>query len=414
MEERDHNKIDEAYFDTICEKLPVLRKLREQQESMGDNYFALLIHFFKKFSQLHADLQLNKNPQLRYELLFNIIEMGNLISTMRLVEICEEMERNPSNRHERDDIQICLGILRTLKRYRNVVADGYHVYSSKVSADIIPQFQDFFTGLAATHPTQRFSQARNTFKESMFDTKEEFRHVNTPDEIFDFISSGGDKAAEKLNICTLLDGIEYFLDKSATLYHDDKKNCASLYFIAAANCARDLENYYLVKTMRERGLTELDPQKNIDLHEEERHIKNLLVSMKKLRADRGRDFAHKVGDQKAVTAIAMKKRISTEPEARTYLSKIYGTIDTYLQREYGIRQKMANHAGSIRITDDSPRGYKFPTARPPRATALPLPSRTLFFDSPQKAKREREGKSEKEKDVRPGISHKKTRGDNQG
>ncbi len=419
MEEPDRNAIDEAYFDTICRKLPFLRKLREDQQTMGDNFFALLIRFFKKFTDLDTDLRLEQNPQLRYELLFNIIEIGNLISTMRLVEKCGEQKANATTRYEEDDIEICQGILHTLKRYRNAVADGYHVYSTQVSADLIPTFREFFTALANPQSTQRFSEVRSNFRNSMKNTKKKFKHVNSQDEIFAFISSDGDKENEKLNICTLLEGIKYFLDKAAALYRDDKKDCASLYFIAAANCARDLENYFLVKTRREGIYDVIDPNANIEHYakdERNRHIKNLLVSMRKLRQDRGQQFAHKVGEQKAITAAAMKKRLSHEQDARTYIAKIYGTIDTFLFKEYGIRSAMARHPGSTRVTDDSPRGYKLLSARHIRnTTSPPPPQRTLFFDSPQKStrshegKREREGKTVKESDVRPGISHKKSR-----
>jgi hypothetical protein len=366
VQEPKDNAIDEVYFDTICRKLPFLRKLREDQKTTGNNYFALLIHFFKKFSDLEANLDLKKNPQQRYELLFNIIEMGNLISTMRLVEKCEELKSKARDRHERDDIQICTDILLTLKRYRNVVADGYHAYSTQISADIIPFFQHFFKELSISHSTQRFSQTREAFKESMFGTKEEFRQVNTPEEIYRFISSDGDKQTKKLNICTLLDGIKYFLDKAAALYRENKKDCASLYFIAAANCARDLENYFLVKTMKLKGLETLDPNANIEhyaIDRRDQHIKHLLISLRKLRQDRGQQFAHKVGDQKSVTVMAMKRRVSDEQEAKVYMSNIYTAIDTYLQREYDIRPTMAKHTGTIKITDDSPRGYKLPTTR---------------------------------------------------
>jgi hypothetical protein len=397
------NAIDEAYFHTICEKLPFLRKLRETQETMGDNYFALLIHFFKKFSESEEDLKLTENPQKRYELLFNIIEMGNLIDAMRLIEKCKEMESKTSNTHDKDDIQICSGILLTLKRYRNVVADGYHAYSTQVSADIIPFFQHFFKVLGASHSSQRFSHTRADFKESMFGTKEEFRRVNTQEEIYNFISSNGDKEKAKIKITTLLEGIKYFVDKARALHRDGKKDCASLYFIAAANCARDLENYFIVKSVKTKGLTEATPYANIKLHEKDdrdRHIATLLFNLKTLRQDRGQTFAHQFGPHKEVAAVAQKKKLSQDPEAKRYTNNIYEAIDTFLKKEYNIRPTMAGHSGSTKLTDDSPRGYKFPASPPLRIAATRNAQRHLIFEenrpqpSQQGQKRERPAKSE--------------------
>ncbi|HEV2614722.1 MAG TPA: hypothetical protein VGV92_08455 [Gammaproteobacteria bacterium] len=388
MEERGNNRIDEAYFNTICEKLPFLRELRADQESMGNNYFVLLIHFFQKFSKLESDLRLERNPQKRYELLFNIIEMGNLIDTMRLVEQCQDMEKQTSGRQQLA-IKNCIHALLTLKRYRNVVADGYHAYSTKTGADIISSFQFFFKELGARRPTQPFYRTSIAFKDSMYDAKDKFKFVNTPEDIYLFIYSEGDKEAKKLKITALLEGIKYFLDKAAALYKQDKKDCASLYFIAGANCARDLEDYYNQLHPRDRRAS---------------HIADLLSSLTTLRQDRGQQFAHKVGDQKKVSAAAMKKKLSNEDDPSGYMLGIYKTIDTYLQREYGIEPTMAKEVGSIKITYDSPRPYvRTPVIRrdeyAPRMLFFPEEPQPQIAKKSQAEKKRDRGESDRRKDL---------------
>lgn len=369
---------DEMYFEKISRKLPFLKTLRAQQNALGDNYFWLLIYFFKKFSELSPNLNLDTNPQKRYELLFNIVEMGNLIDAMRLLETCEALEKsNP-------DAKKCKDFLLTLKRFRNVVADGYHAYSTQTSAEMIPPIRNFFISLGNDYQNASLTKQLKKFNSAMYKFKTRFEKINGPEEVYNYITDG---RQEKEKVETLFGGIKYFLDKASDLFHEGQLDCAILYFIAAGNCARDFENYFCEKTRREKGLTTLTPGENIAL-QEDRQIKTLLIRLKKLRKDRGELFAHKYGEHKGDADRAMFKQISKEQQAREYIDKAYRAIDDYLHKTYGTAPGTIAHGRHIQLRHDSPRAYNSAglwTRPMPPPGPRPPAQRRLIYDAPPPA-----------------------------
>jgi hypothetical protein len=307
--------IDEAYFLSLSQAIPIFKDVRAQQSALGSNSFDKFINLFQKL----REFEYGSNSDQRYEVLFNIIEMGNFIDAMSLGGSQNEL-------------------FKAVKDYRNVVSDGFHAYSKDTSDAIILAFIRFL---------KTFNQdtAITAFKDT-------YQRIARGENVYQLMVEGG-KEQQNQKLVRLLSQMKYFIDKAKYFVDEKKLDAASLSFIGAANCARDLARFYVESEKKRNFYDKFSLAECIELFSSRnvRHIRELLMNCESLINKRTRLFAHQnvQNEKEEAEKYLHSEFLSTFIE--TFENGLFNSIRDYLAIE-------CQGAQIQRMDDNSPRAYE--------------------------------------------------------